>query len=187
MDQNPNTQPTTTEVTLPASSTTATPAQLEGLQKTPGRSNKTKIIGLGVTILLIFGLGIFVSHRSSKKTDETLVIPTPQETLPTVDSSVEITLTSKDNSRAVVLHIAKFPADVTTVDYELTYDTASGLPRGVLGRIEVKGEKEIEREILLGTCSKNKCVYDEGVKKVSLVLKFNTPSGSSQFQKEYPL
>lgn len=141
-----------------------------------------------ISILILSSGGVFFlkgRHGAPKKEEE--VVQTPQEILPTIDSSVMIDLVPRDDRKAVILRISNIPSGVTGIEYELTYEAKGGLPRGVLGRIELKNNNFIDREILLGTCSRNTCVYDEGVTKVSLVLKFISPTGQSQFQKDFPL
>ena len=142
------------------------------------------LIITGLTVLMI-GLLVIKGKRGKREVSPT---PTPTASLPLIDEKVEVTLTPRYDKKAVVLRVAKIPEGVTSIDYELSYETGEGLPRGVLGTIRLEeGKKSVEREILLGTCSRNVCVYDTGVKKVNLVLKFNSPQGSSQFQKEYEL
>jgi len=144
------------------------------------------------SILIIAGLiillgGFLVKWRGGGKT-EVAPSPTTSIALSEVSEDVEVNLTSRYDKKAVILTISQIAPETTSIDYELSYETAKGLPRGVLGTLHLKGgEEKAEREILLGTCSRNVCVYDEGVKKVNLVLKFNSSSGSSQFQKEYEL
>lgn len=136
-------------------------------------------------IILMGGFLIFKGKQSRKDVSPT---PTPEVSLPPVDEKVKVSLTPRYDKKAVILKIVQIPEGVTSIDYELSYETGKGLPRGVLGTIRLKeGEESVEREILLGTCSRNVCVYDTGVEKVNLVLKFNSPQGSSQFQKEYEL
>lgn len=144
------------------------------------------IIGL-IIIMLFLGASLVFKGIKKAKVVEDENTPTPQETLPTIDPSIQVSLTSREDKKAVILKIADIPNDITTIDYELTYEAKGGLPRGVLGRIDLKETRSIEREILLGTCSRNTCVYDEGVAKISVVLRFNGSQGRRQFQKEFPL
>lgn len=148
--------------------------------------NKKILTIITILVIIITGLLIFRTKRGGG--GEVSPTPTPTVALPPVDESVDISLTPRSDKKAVILKIGQIPQGTTSVDYELSYETGEGLPRGVLGTIHLKEEEEeIEREILLGTCSRNVCVYDKGVEKVNLVLKFNFPDGSSQFQKEYEL
>lgn len=146
----------------------------------------------GLIILVISGFLVFKSRSTPR--EETMATPTPTSsskfTLPeTKEVGVEVDLTPRYDKKAVILKISKIPADVTSIDYELSYEAKGGLPRGVLGKVDIKaGQQTLLREILLGTCSKNVCVYDEGVKKVSLTLKFNKAGGASTgFAQDYEL
>lgn len=147
--------------------------------------DKKKLIIIAVLITISIALLIFTTRGRGREVSPT---PTPTIALPAVDESVEVSLTPRADKKAVVLKIDHIPSKTTSIDYELSYKTGEGLPRGVLGSINLKkGEESVEREIVLGTCSRNVCVYDKDVEKLNLVLKFNSPEGSSQFQKEYQL
>ncbi|MBI5465522.1 hypothetical protein HY946_02840 [Candidatus Gottesmanbacteria bacterium] len=153
---------------------------------------KPALILVSVLFIVILG-GIFLfKDRIFPKKEELAPTPTPSAhfTLPEQkEERIEVDLTPRYDKKAVILKISKIPTDVTSIDYELSYEAKGGLPRGVLGKVDIKaGQQTILREILLGTCSRNVCVYDEGVKKVSLTLKFNKSSGQSTgFNQEYEL
>lgn len=120
------------------------------------------------------------------------VTPAPEdigisENLPPVDASVMVDLKPKGDNQAVILTVSKIPTGTESLEYELSYLTGEGLPKGALGKISLDGKLEISRDILLGTCSRNVCTYDKGVTSVKLVLKFNNAKGATQFSKEYPL
>ena len=109
------------------------------------------------------------------------------ENLPPVDASVVVDLTPKGGEQAVILTVSNIPTGTESLEYELSYLTGEGLPKGALGKISLDGKSEISRDILLGTCSRNVCTYDKGVTSIKLVLKFNSAKGATQFSKEYPL
>lgn len=146
------------------------------------------LIVIGI-VIAIFGGGFLIfkriltkEHKGDSPTSSTI------SSLLLVDSDVKIDLKSTNGGREVILTISDFPNDVNSVDYELTYTTKEGLPRGVLGTIRVENNNRVlERLITLGTCSSGKCVYDENVGKVTVTLKFNSPNGASRFQKEYSI
>ena len=151
------------------------------LTKVKERKKVGLILFLGV---ILFSGSIFLGVKIRKKDTSSL----PSQVVPEEKREVEVELLPRKDKKAVILKIAKIPDGVTSIDYELTYETEEGLPRGVLGTIRLQeGERRVEREIILGTCSRNVCVYDTGVEKVNLVLKFNSPQGSFHFQKEYKL
>lgn len=152
--------------------------------------NKKIVIwtALAVIILLLAVVGGW-TYKALIAGNENTEIPTPSVILPTVSDSVKVELTAKNDNKVVDIRISGIAGDIDTIEYELTYTTGSGLPRGVLGKITVEGQSSIERnDIDLGTCSRGKCVYDTGVTSINLSLKFNSVNGqSSVFQKTFPL
>jgi hypothetical protein len=149
---------------------------------------KFVIIAITAIILLVVFGTVWKLGQSSKK-ESAEILPTPTVALPTVPDSVSVSLTPKNGNKAIKLSVSGLNADIETVEYEITYTTGAGLPRGVLGKITTNGQSQISRDdIVLGTCSSGKCVYDSGVNSVELTLKFNSSSGSSSvFNKSYPL
>ena len=149
--------------------------------------NKTALfVSLGILLLVLIG-GFVVIKNLTKAPPP----PAPEEEkkteLPQVDASVKVDLIAKAGANSVTLSVTNIPEGTDSIEYELSYLTGEGLPKGALGKIDLKGNTEITRDILLGTCSRNTCTYDQGVKSVKLVLRFNSATGASQFSKEYPL
>ncbi|MBI2611430.1 hypothetical protein HYW54_01650 [Candidatus Gottesmanbacteria bacterium] len=146
------------------------------------------IIVLIVLIILALIIKTITTPRSSSDED---ITPTPIEALPTIDeNSVDVSLDFVDNNRAMILSIKNIPDATESIDYEVSYTTGEGIPKGNIGTIRLKAsQKEVERrgeELTLGTCSRGRCVYYQGVDNVNLSLKFNFSNGSSAiFQKEY--
>ena len=146
----------------------------------------------GVIILVILGfflIKVFGNKGEPKKvTQEDAPI---EEILREVDSSVEVNLLKsmvKDNS--VVITIKGLASRYVSIGYELQYESG-GVGKGVTSGskpLDVTGQDTFEREIYLGTCSKNVCKPDPGVSKVGLVLEFtNTAGTKTQFSKEFEL
>lgn len=150
-----------------------------------------KVIIFIVFLLVIIGslfLIARIAYQSAFKEEEVDLIPTPTVVLPTISDNIIVDLQAKAGRQSVVLRISGLTSDIKSIEYELTYMTGAGLARGVLGKINLTGEKEIIRDdIVLGTCSSGKCVYDTGVTEVKLSLKFNTTEGPRVFQKTYTL
>lgn len=151
--------------------------------------NKKVIIGVVLLILIILVVIGAAAFKSLTKPQIAEEVPTPTVVLPTVSEKIKVDLTAKNDNKTVDLKISGVSSDIDTIEYELTYMTGAGLPRGVLGKITVDGKSTVSRnDVDLGTCSRGRCVYDTGVTEVSLSLKFNSSSGSSSiFQKTYPL
>lgn len=150
---------------------------------------KKIIIPVVIVLLISIGLIVYLKTRHVSQTEEETIIPSPTVVLPTVSESIKVDLISKNSNKSVDLTIEGLTSEISSIEYELTYNTGAGLPRGVLGTINLKGEKKINKtDITLGTCSSGKCVYDTGVTSVNLSLKFNSTSGqSSVFQKNFSL
>lgn len=151
--------------------------------------NKKVIIGVVLLVLIILVVMGAAAFKSLTKPQIAEEVPTPTVVLPTVSEKIKVDLTAKNDNKIVDLKISGVSSDIDTIEYELTYMTGAGLPRGVLGKITVDGKSTVSRnDVDLGTCSRGRCVYDTGVTEVSLSLKFNSSSGSSSiFQKTYPL
>ncbi len=145
-------------------------------------------IGLAV-LLLVTGFVVYKVVAPSK--DVTLIIEEKQELLAEADTSLIATVTkSKITANAVVLSVSALASKYATVGYELTYES-QGLIKGVNSGskpVEVAGKDTFEREVYLGTCSRNVCKPDAGVKSVSVALEFTDTLGKkSQLSKEFDL
>lgn len=142
-----------------------------------------------VAAAIIVAIGGFVVWKFVLTPKSEVEIEEEGITLPPVDESVEVEVIPRSDKRAVTLKIINIPDGTTSIEYEIQYITAKGLPKGAVGRIRVKsGQTSVEsEEILFGTCSRNVCRYDEGVTEVDLVLRFNSEDGASIFQETYKL
>lgn len=146
------------------------------------------IIGSIIVVIILIGILLKLNWSKQETAPEAVkdeVLPQTQ-LLPTVEPSVVVTLTSA-NKKEVLLTIAGVPPGTTSIEYELSYLARGDLPKGVIGTIPITDEKEIERKITLGTCSSGRCVYDQGVEKVKVSLKFNGDYGSRLFEKEFEI
>lgn len=110
--------------------------------------------------------------------------------LPQVAGSVSVTLDKAAKANTVVLKVAGLASKYTSIGYEFSYES-KGLIKGVNSGskpLDVVGEDGFDREVYLGTCSKNDCTPDAGVTKVSVVLQFTDTEGKqSQFSKDFDL
>ncbi|MDP1721646.1 MAG: hypothetical protein Q8L37_00400 [Candidatus Gottesmanbacteria bacterium] len=145
--------------------------------------------------LLLVGSGVIVykalapTPNTPRATQEEKT-PVAEEIV-AVDPSIIVSVAkSRVKDNAVVLSVGGINGKVRMVAYELTYESL-GLVKGVNSGskpIDVTGKDNFEREVYLGTCSRNVCKPDAGVKSVSVVLEFTNAFGKkSQFSKEYPL
>lgn len=147
-----------------------------------------KILILTVTVIGIGLVVVFAYFNKPKPKQDNLqddILP-KSEIIPTVDASVMVDLTSKNN-KEVILNINKIPSGTMSIEYELSYLAKGDLPKGVIGTISIDNEDVIERKITLGTCSSGKCVYDQGVEKIKVSLKFSGDYGNRLFEKEFEI
>ncbi|HCM82877.1 TPA: hypothetical protein DIS60_05950 [Patescibacteria group bacterium] len=156
------------------------------------KKNPLLFIILGLLVLLI--LGFFLVRVFSSKGKENAVVKEEQpieEVLAPVDPSIQVDLTkSKTKDNTVVITVKGLGGKYTSIGYELQYESG-GVGKGVTSGskpLDVTGQDTFEREIYLGTCSKNVCKPDLGVTKVALVLEFTDKDNKkSQFSKDYEL
>lgn len=150
------------------------------------------MIGALIVMLVITGV---VVYKAVSKPKTPAVTATTEESnsgvLPPVDASVVVSLDkSPTKANSVVITAKGLGGKMVTVGYELTYES-QGLIKGVNSGstpIDTKGKDVFEREVYLGTCSRNDCKPDVGVTKVSVALEFTDASGKkSQFSKDYDL
>ncbi len=151
---------------------------------------KPLLFGILAALVVITGV-VVVKSISRSRQAQTVVEDVPSEEVVPVDATVSVQLVkSRSRANTVALEVSGMGGTYTTVAYELTYES-QGLIKGVNSGskpIDVAGKDAFEREVYLGTCSKNDCKPDVGVKKISVTLEFTDTAGKkSQFSKDYEL
>lgn len=147
---------------------------------------KKMIIGGGLLLVLLLVVGFFVFGPKNKSVEDEGDLGPVEEVIPTVDASVDVSLTAATAAaHDVILNASNIPQGTISVDYELSYQTASQGLQGVIGTIDTEGEREFEKKLTLGTCSSGTCVYHEVVGKIKLTLKFSGDYGEKLFEKEF--
>lgn len=153
-------------------------------------NKKMTFLYVGLAVLLLV-TGVVVYKVVSGSSQAPVVEEEPREELPPADVSILVDAKkSRTKDNTVVLTVSGLGSKYTSVGYELTYEN-QGLIKGVNSGskpIDVSGKDSFDREVYLGTCSRNVCKPDLGVKKVSVALEFtDTPSKKSQFSKDFDL
>lgn len=152
--------------------------------------HKMKFLYGGLALLLVI-TGLIVYKAVAPAEDVAPVEEEITELLPAADPTIVVNAAfSKAKDNTVVLTVSALASKYTTVGYELTYDS-QGLIKGVNSGskpVEVAGTDGFEREVYLGTCSRNVCKPDLGVTKVTVVMEFTDMAGKkSQFSKDFDL
>ena len=152
---------------------------------------KTKLIVSGLIILLVItGVAVFRTVMPVKKVEPVAQESEDNSVISEIDPSISVAVkesTVKDNT--VNLTVSGLAGKMATIEYDLSYES-QGLIQGVTGGkpIDIAGQDGFDREIYLGTCSRNVCKPHAGVSRVSLVVKLTDPNGKrSQFTGDFDL
>jgi hypothetical protein len=146
---------------------------------------------IGVLVVLLGVTGFFVYKAIFLQKPPVTVAEEVVETLPQVDASVVVAVKkSSVKADAIVLSVSGMAGKTNGIEYDVSYET-KGQVQGVtsgIKPIDVTGKDSFEREIYLGTCSKNVCTPHAGVTKVSIDLRFtDAAEKKSTFSKEFEL
>jgi len=151
-------------------------------------------IAIIIFCIIVFGVIHFFRsniNNENKSTDtkeeEMLIQP---DLIPFDEKITVLIQKSRLEDNTVNLTIENMDENIESLSYEITYDS-QGLIKGVNSGskpIEIENHKKFEREVYMGTCSRNVCKPDEGVTTISLSLEFNYKDDKkSQFSKDFSL
>ena len=142
------------------------------------------LIIIGV-FLIVGGIFLIKARNKDQNTDES-----QQDQKKTLETPLEdrpyVALIPRADGKEFTLEISRIK-NAKTIEYELVYES-QGLSRGVIGSVELSsGETEVSRKLLLGTCSRDVCKYDEGVEQGGLTLRFRGTEGTRKFETSFHL
>lgn len=151
--------------------------------------NKNLVISLVVAVgilILIIG-GFFLIKGKTTKAPGPTPTPAPEKTASEVplEERPYVSLTPRADGRELTLNITNIQ-NATSLEYELSY-LSNDLSRGVIGSVDLKSETSLTRQLLLGSCSKNTCKYDENVTEGNLTLRFRGAAGTEKFTADFHL
>lgn len=151
--------------------------------------SKQYIIIGSIILFIVVGAVVFTYTRSKTEQAATLeketVFEDLPEAIPTVDSGVILTIEGKTES---VMTVKSIPAGTKAIEYELTYDTASGSIEGVFGAFEIKKSfTTAEEKFIFGTSSSGVNRYHTIKGPVKAMLKFTGRYGTRLLEKEFRL
>jgi len=148
--------------------------------------NKNLIIVVAVALVVLIGIGalLFSGKKTSAPVEQ---LPTEEKVTTIKPEEIGLSLAMSNDNHKVILDVAN-TADISGLDYELSYTSKGDIPRGVIGHIDIKqAGKAVKQEITLGTCS-DVCHYDEEVSNIELILKVAKTDGTtSQVEKSLAL
>lgn len=146
---------------------------------------KKVILGFLLVGGLIFVLGSLVKQAEKKQAAGK---PTPAESQTVVAELKDrpfVSLTPRGDGRELTLAISNIK-NAEKVEYELVY-LSNDISRGVVGSFDLKGETSMERKLLLGSCSKNVCKYDENVSEGTLTLRLRGTGATQKYISDFVL
>lgn len=146
----------------------------------------TMILGGFFLVLFVFsGYWLLIGRKATVNNKNEQIIPT-DAVIPTIDSSVKISLTPLAGRKEVMLSIKNMPKNTNSLEYILSYETREGGLQGVNSTAEITGS-DFEKKITLGTCSSGTCVYHNIKDKIKVELVFKGDNGDKYFTKEYKI
>lgn len=158
---------------------------------------KSLFIIIPLVLLIVVG-GLVFAQKISNKSTKTAPTPTPEETnvekIPT--DSLIVVFTPRDDKKAFTLTVKNLKdKGYKQFEYEISYDAQSAedptqiITQGSASKEPVQvTNQDFTREILLGTCSKNVCKYDQGVNLVKVTLRLTTTNNKTKiWEKEFSL
>lgn len=151
------------------------------------KRNNQIITGVLVVLILVSGYLLF-GGKSKPKQEETVQDQTVQKISP---DELGLTITVTPDKHKIKFAIAK-PQGIKSIEYSISYEADSTaqdqseggearVQRGITGDSKIDSDtKPYESEFLdLGSCSKNVCRYDTGIKSVDLTLKLIKSDGKT--------
>lgn len=145
--------------------------------------NKNTLIAVGIVVAVLVGLFAFsfLSNNNASKQDDKQTADTTVQTIKPEDIGFKMETTP--DKKKVKFSIAKAQG-IKALEYQINYEADSTaqekseggedrVQRGITGEEKnISGNTTYESDELdLGSCSKNVCKYDTGVKTVAITLK----------------
>jgi len=144
-----------------------------------------KFIIPGLLLLVIFGWLFWPGKKSETPTPTTTKKLEEINKIALADRPF-VTLTPRADGKEVTVTIDRVE-NADSVEYEMEYQAAE-LIQGVFGTINFKDEPlPVEKSLLFGSCSKDKCRYDEGVTGGSLTMRFDGGKEAYALKSEFNL
>jgi hypothetical protein len=132
---------------------------------------------------------MLISGKKTENSQQTNSNLPNSEVIPTVDSSVKVSLDPGKQKGYINLNIKGIPSGTDTIEYEMSYNTAEQGLQGIVPDepVSVKGKDTFTKEFFLGTQSSGAITYHKVVGPIHITLKFNGSYGAKSFEKEFQL
>lgn len=150
-------------------------------------------IGIGVVALALVA-AVVLSRKPApvvkKDMSQLTQSEDDQEAIPTAGPGVTVELKIVVPQKEFKLLVSGVPDKTTSIEYEVKYSTKDQESEGVFSTARPKEggphfPTTFERQITLGTCSKNVCRYHQVTSDISVTLKFEGSYGAQLLQKKF--
>ena len=141
--------------------------------------------GIFLVLFIFSGYWLLIGKKATVDNKSEQTAPS-DDIVPTINSSVKISLTPLAGKKEVLLSIKNMPINTTGLEYILSYETVEGGLQGVNSTAEITG-RDFEKKITLGTCSSGTCVYHNIKGKIKVELVFKGNNQDKYFTKEYEI
>lgn len=151
---------------------------------------KSILFGVGVLVLSLLLLGGGFLFLRSKLQPKQADMPEEEFVSKTIDQlplsqRPFVSLTPRADGHEFTIEVLNV-AGYESIEYELVY-LAGGLSRGAIGTAKLEGRDSLERKVLLGSCSRGVCKYDEGVTGGTLTLRFRQGGEVVKYEEDFSL
>ena len=143
--------------------------------------NRNLIIGVAVLVLIVvIGVGYFIFSSNKKQFQQPEAVSSSDESTDEAVNTLSpedigLTLTETTDGRKVVMEVSKVQ-DISSLEYQLSYTSKGGIPRGAIGTDITPKANMIKQEIVLGTCS-DVCHYDEDISDIKIIIRVTKTDG----------
>lgn len=144
---------------------------------------KLPIIIVGLLVILVAGFLVIKSQKKQNTSEITTTeVEVPQAP---INERPFVSLIPRSDAHQLTLQVENLK-NITTVEYELVY-LVGDAQRGVIGSIVTNAKSAVSKDLLMGSCSKNVCKYDEGVTGGTLTLRFRGSGSVSKYEAPFSL
>jgi hypothetical protein len=152
------------------------------------------LVGVGVVVIVVTLVVSQLTQRPQmpKPPQKASVLTDGElDVIPTVSESVKVRLENVQKGKEIRLVIDGVPPSTNAIEYEITYPTDEKEAEGLFGSVTPEdGENEFgkrfERQITVGTCSRNVCRYHTVTGPYQVTVKFEGAYGARLYQGQFP-
>lgn len=149
------------------------------------KKNLPMLVGTSIVLLILLAAGGIILLKGNKKVSQPTGNPFPTRSPVVVADRPYVRIIPRSDGHELAVEVSNIK-NTQSADYELVY-LVGDLQRGVIGSVDLKDQSSFVRNLLLGSCSKNVCKYDEGIEGGTLTLRFRSSLGTEKYEVPFSL